>query len=273
VASGDATGPYPVLFVCVVACAFYLLDGVEAAVQGALVFAAYGAALAMLPGRSPGSIIVHAAVLFASVWFAGLVLGALRTKEEGLVERITDSSNADAGSRVLDRQGVDRVLAVEAERSRRSGIPFALITCAVDSIGLRSREARSRAASRLTAVAAKAVGGAIRRTDFVGRLGPNLLAVVAIYTDERAAAAMVERIRELALDAGGAREAPTLSFGIAIFPRNADSPVTLLDAAESALESARELGGERSLVTTRTSSSISSGVDERGAEVRVATGA
>ena len=270
VASGDASSPYAVLYVCVVACAFFLLDGIEAAVQAALVFAAYGAALAMLPGRTPSSVIVHAGVLFASVWFAGLLLGALRVKQERLVERIADSSH---GSRVLDRQGIDRVLAVEAERSLRSGIPFALITCAVDSIDLRSRDARSPAASGLIAVAAKAVGGAIRRTDFVGRLGPNLLAVIAIYSDERAASAMVERIRELGRDSGGAEHGLTLSFGIGIFPRNGDTPDSLLEAAESALEAARGLDGERSLVATRTVNSSSTGAEMRRADVHIAPGA
>jgi GGDEF domain-containing protein len=271
VVSGDASSSYPLLYVCVAACAFYLLDGIDAAFQAALIFAAYGAALAMLPGRAPSRVAVHAGVLFVSVWFAGLVVAALRVKQQRLVERLSDSgSHADAWSRLLDSHGLDRVLAVEAERSGRSGIPFALIACAVDSIDLRSRDARSSAASRLTTVAAKAVRGAIRHTDFVGRLGPNLVAIVAIYTDERAAAAMVERVRELARDSGGAEENLSLSFGIAIFPRNGDSPLTLLEAAESALEAARDLGGERSLVATRMVSSSSTGIEKRSAEVRVA---
>src|SRR2546430_6832085 len=91
--------PYTTLFR-----SFFLLDGIEAAVQAALVFAAYGAALAMLPGRTPSSVIVHAGVLFASVWFAGLLLGALRVKQERLVERIAGNSY---GQRWPHKAGID----------------------------------------------------------------------------------------------------------------------------------------------------------------------
>ena len=97
--------------------------------------------------------------------------------------------------------------------------------------------------------------------------------MIAIYSDERAASAMVERIRELGRDSGGAEHGLTLSFGIGIFPRNGDTPDSLLEAAESALEAARGLDGERSLVATRTVNSSSTGAEMRRADVHIAPGA
>ncbi|MBV9212975.1 MAG: diguanylate cyclase [Actinobacteria bacterium] len=247
--SGDASSPFPVLYVPLVAAAFSMLPRVAAAIHACFAAAVYAAAVSLFPGTHAVAGGPRFAVLAVTLFVGAALLNGLRTKHRDLARRIRDLRVTEAGPALLDRRGMDDVLAVEAERARRSGVRFALVAAAADG---EPFDALSPAAAERAPLVARAVTASILWTDFAGRIGPNLFCVLAIYTDERGAEALVERIRTALGKADATEGHPPLSFGIAIYGRNGQSPAALLNAAESALDAARRLGGQRSIIAPRT---------------------
>jgi diguanylate cyclase (GGDEF)-like protein len=85
---------------------------------------------------------------------------------------------------------------------------------------------------------------ALRASDDVYRLGGDELALVVAGTAAEAAR-LVERIREAVLNVGRAGPLPTLSAGVAAFPRDAGRVEELLERADAALYAAKRAGKNR----------------------------
>jgi GGDEF domain-containing protein len=265
---GDSSTPTGALFVCVATAAFCFLSRLEATAYAGLVIAAYGLVFILLPDHRAGHAVAHIGLLVLSLAVGGTLVGRLRVKHQELVRRIVDLTRNDGTPGLLDVRGLDEALVIEVERAGRSGIRFALILAAIDGIGVRTSEALAERKS--TAVSA-AVARSVRSIDFAGRLATNLFATIAIYTDERGAETLAERMRTFtAQEFGSGNDAPKLSFGIAVYGRHGTSPAALLEAAESALDTARGLGGERSIIAASGAASFAAGIDVRDAQVSVA---
>ncbi len=210
---------------------------------------------------------VLSVALFAATLFGGaMLLDALRLKHQRLADRVRDLMVGDGGAGLLERRGLEQTLAIEVERAGRSGIRFAVIVAAIDGDDLHSVDAGAAARA---AVVGQAVARSIRSIDFAGRLSSNLFCVLAIYTDERGAEAMVERVRTSVAEVAQQDALPTLSFGISIYGRHGVSAEHLLEAAESGLEEARRLGGERSILAPSRLHSAEDAAALRNPQVRV----
>ena len=266
-ANSDSSTPTGALFVCVATAAFCFLGRVEATLYAGLVVAAYGLVLILLPDHGAGQVVAHIGLLALSLAVGGTLVGRLRVKHQELVRRIIDLTRNDGTPGLLDVRGLDEALVIEVERAGRSGVRFALILAAMDGIGVRTSEA---SAERQSTLVGESVARSVRSIDFAGRLATNLFATIAIYTDERGAETLAERMRAFTAQDFGPGDAPTLSFGIAIYGRHGTSPAALLEAAESALDTARGLGGERSIIAASGAASFATGIDVRDAQVSVA---
>jgi len=84
----------------------------------------------------------------------------------------------------------------------------------------------------------------LRTSDDVYRLGGDELALVVAGTAAEAGR-LVERIREAVLNVGRAGPLPTLSAGVAAFPRDAGRVEELLEKADAALYAAKRAGKNR----------------------------
>jgi len=242
--SGDASTPYPLLYVCVVAFAFCLLNRAAALVHTMLVVAIYATTLSLFHGHNAEAALPRFAVFGVSLFAGAMLLDVLRLRHQRLTERIRDLM-VGGGAGLLDRRGLEQMLSIEVERASRSGIRFAVITAAMDGEDMHS--VHGTAAGR-AAVIGQAVAQSVRSIDLAGRLSSNLFCILAIYTDERGAEAMVERIRASLAEAAAPGAVPSLSFGISIYGWHGISSEDLLEASRSALDAARKLGGARSIV-------------------------
>jgi GGDEF domain-containing protein len=120
------------------------------------------------------------------------------------------------------------------------GVPLTLVSMAMVSLALDGQEADAIVEERLRAL----VAGRCRRTDRVAALGHGryraLLAVcnrqgALIFADR-----VVQAVEELLGDAG-----VSVACGVATWTPEMGSPEALVDAADRALDRAREQGGDR----------------------------
>jgi diguanylate cyclase (GGDEF)-like protein len=147
------------------------------------------------------------------------------------------------------------VLEYELERSRRHNHEVSLLLVRPDAFDeLTLRFGDDAAAQTLSAVA-EAIGVNLRATDVPLRLGAFDFGVILPETPSETARVVGERIR---LVVGGRRLAVadgeeidiSVALGIATFPHDATSNEDLVAAAQRALNSAADRGGNRTVLTS-----------------------
>jgi diguanylate cyclase (GGDEF)-like protein len=264
VAGQDVTSPYPIFYFLVVASAACFLRWVEVVIQGGFVAIAYATSLALIPGGTHGDRWeVWAVALAVGIGF----IGVLRHKQNQLVQHFGEITRIDALTGLLNARGVEETLVREIERARRSDCPFGLMVAAVDGFlghQVRFGDAEARA---VIVQAGRAISEGKRAIDAAGRLEEDHFALLSTYTDERGAAELAQRVRDIANDGLEARGKLAMSLGIASYPRHGKTPEELLDAARGALAEARELGGNRTLVARAPEHSIEERMQGAPAEV------
>jgi len=257
-ASGNAAGPYPLLYFLVATAAFCFLGPVEAALQATVILAAYGVGLVLAP-PSVGSAPLRGVLFALALCAGGASIGALRARHDRLMSEFRRLSRTDPLTGLLTRDGFDVAMANELERARRSGSRFGLIVTSIDGFDALSAAEREF----LLVVAGRTAAAAKRNVDSAARLGDDELAIIATYTDERGAGVLAERI----CDQGREHGRVTLSAGVVSYPRHGASTEQLLGAARDARAAAAELGGDRVLVATSAADSIAARL--ASADVRV----
>lgn len=124
------------------------------------------------------------------------------------------------------------------------GIPATLILLEVDDFAEWRSERASSEAQRALRGVGEALSAVTRRSDLAARVGESLFALTLVDCNLAGGRLVADRI-DLQLDS--VREATGLRFslGIAAYQREMTRPEDLKDGAESALRSARALGGDR----------------------------
>lgn len=163
----------------------------------------------------------------------GLLPGGRDTEEAG-----AEPYDPDDEVSPLPREETEQRLVELLRRAEREGEPLSVIAFGVEGIGAQPAEVRREVW--------KAMHDQIDREDVLGRLGPaRFLAILPGLTSGRASV-VAERVRAnvapLSPDGG---PAPVLSAGIAAAERGGSRPSEILAQAESALDQARRLGGDR----------------------------
>jgi diguanylate cyclase (GGDEF)-like protein len=175
-------------------------------------------------------------------------VGALTTELAHLAR--TDGATRDKLTGVLARHVFEEALDHEVLSASRHGAPSLVV---VDLDGLtRFMEVQGHLAGDLHLVRmTEILAAASRRSDVVGRLGVDQLALVLPRTDQSRALVVARRVlaRSLAdaragerAEPGSTRHAPRLSVAVAWLPAPT-SAGDLLGAAEQALDRARRSGG------------------------------
>jgi diguanylate cyclase (GGDEF)-like protein/putative nucleotidyltransferase with HDIG domain len=235
-ASPHRAAAYAMFYVWVGLVAGYFLSWPHVGVQVGLVAGCYAGAL------------VHDPHGGGAVQYV-MGVGTLRRGVSTLFSRLASSARTDQLTGLLNRRGFDQVLDIEVERSIRSGSPLGLLLIDLDdfkSVNERNGHAAGDEALRLFAAA---LAGGIRRVDRAARIDGEEFAVLLPDTEAHSAYLLAERLRgRLAHQRPAAPLELPLSVGVVSCPKHATTAEQLLHDGERALEAAKVLGGERSVM-------------------------
>ena len=164
---------------------------------------------------------------------------------------VGDAHGIDPITGLLDDHGFAEAFDRELERAGRTDQPLSLIVGVLDALdsadwveGTGSEDALRRAAD--------VIRSAKRSWDSAAHLEGHELLLLAPDTDEHGAYVLAERVRtaiEPSLREEGAQP-PTASFGIVTSPIHGQTPEILMQAARQALDAARSLGRNRSVISS-----------------------
>jgi diguanylate cyclase (GGDEF)-like protein len=173
----------------------------------------------------------------------------LREQNEALREaraRIEELSRRDPLTGLTNRRWLDEVLRIEVERARRYGAPFSVVMADLDHFKAVNDSHGHTVGDQVLKGAAKALSGATRITDVVGRYGGEEFLVVLPNTGLDQALTMAERLRSAvrAMPVSFRSEPVTGSFGVAAWSRD-DSVAGLVGRADAALYEAKRAGRDR----------------------------
>jgi diguanylate cyclase (GGDEF)-like protein len=198
------------------------------------------------------------------------VVALLRDRLVGTIERLATFASRDPLTELLNRRGFQDVFDIELERSRRSGAPLSLVVADIDGLA-RVNEGLGHAAGdeALRAVAA-ALESVKRSFDSAARVGGEEFALLAPDCDEHGAYMLAERVRvDVASASAAAGQNLTLSLGVATFPGHGTSAEALLRAADQALHAAKDLGADRTVISSAEVSGAAGPAPRSGREPRV----
>lgn len=165
--------------------------------------------------------------------------------ETTLAMALTDNLTGLGNSRQFQEQ-----LEREMARAQRGGKPLSLIMLDSDSLkSINDRYGHAVGNAHLLAIAS-AIRESTRRGDVTCRYAGDEFMIILPDTDEEAAVAVAERIRqavasaplEVGTDAESQPLFTTVSIGVATFPRHGETPDALLRAADTAMYRAKYLG-------------------------------
>jgi diguanylate cyclase (GGDEF)-like protein len=181
-------------------------------------------------------VLVQAYISVMSVMF--VVLAAVVAEHKHAERQLRELAITDPLTGLANYRRLIEVLRAEIARSRRTGRSFSVVF--VDMDGLKAVNDRfghlvgSRALCR--------VGDALRRTsrglDTPARYGGDEFAIVLPETTEEGGQAVLKRISDR-LAADPDKPQLSVSGGLAVFPRDGDSPTMLLRTADRALYAAK----------------------------------
>lgn len=206
---------------------------------------------------------LYAPVLGTSRWipwvlFLAIVLGALyalwllftlansRTRLVLLYAELDRVARLDGLTAVYNRRQLDEDLSREVAGSRRYGRSAAFILLDLDHFKRANDTYGHQVGDTILQQTAAFLTGAVRDIDRVYRYGGEEFAVIAPDTHEQGAHQLTERLRagiEESLHPSG--NALTASFGVALIPGTAQTPETVISAADHALYEAKAAGRNR----------------------------
>ena len=166
--------------------------------------------------------------------------------EEHLCRAVTHDELTDA----LKRESFLERLEGDLANSRRHSTPVALIAWDLDDLKSLNDRHGYAAGDRILAATTKAVTGAIRREDAVGRRGGEEFTMSSRGTRPDVALLVAERLRrrvaDTVVESEGSSVRVTASFGVAESVANRiDDAEALLAAADAALGRAKAAGKNR----------------------------
>jgi diguanylate cyclase (GGDEF)-like protein/putative nucleotidyltransferase with HDIG domain len=182
-----------------------------------------------------------------------LVLAWIGLRQRGRIRtlqaRIDSAASTDMLTGLLNRSATEALLERELDRSRRAGVPLAVIVGDLDGFkALNDRHGHLAGDAAIVRVA-RDLDKWKRRIDSAARIGGEEFAIVLPDTDERGAFILAERLRRAAHRSFADSPVPlTISFGVASHPAHAADARAMLRAAERALAAAKDLGRDRTVI-------------------------
>jgi diguanylate cyclase (GGDEF)-like protein len=248
---GSESAYGPLLYVWVTMFAFYVFSRGVALAHLALMAAAYALALVLEdPAENPlDSWIATVGTLLGT----GLFVSFVRHRLSIMFHRLREAAHRDPLTDLLNRRGFEGVFDTELERARRAHQALSLIVGDLDRFKRVNDTHGHAAGDAVLERVADAIRGAKRGFDSAARVGGEEFAVLAPDCDEHGAYMLAERIRAAVHEALSGRENEaqlTISFGISTFPLHGQSADGLLRTADQALYAAKQLGRNRSVISS-----------------------
>jgi diguanylate cyclase (GGDEF)-like protein len=175
---------------------------------------------------------------------AGALGAALGARLE--LERLRRQPGRDPVTGLPDAHAFHHRFAEELARSRRHGVPLAVLEVDLDHFGaLNARHGRA-AGDAVLSETALVLKLQLRESDVLSRLGGDAFAMVLPETDAGPALRCADRIRRAIEEHRFARVGRiSVSAGVASCPRDGVEPLELLNCAEQALGIAKKSGRRR----------------------------
>lgn len=232
----------------------YLLMGFS---RRAIVFCgSTGIALYFLVAQlTPGplnfaALVLQVVVLVDAVFM--VLLGAMaREQREGVLAAVRTQlsilATTDSLTGCLNQPEFTRVTTAEVERAVRCRYPVAMLAIDVDHFKVINDTHGHLTGDDVLGRLGSILRAGVRRTDSVGRIGGDELAVLCPETDLPEATELAERLRSAArgLSVG---TPVTLSIGISLLGRGETDPQPLRERADLALYDAKRKGRDRYVV-------------------------
>jgi diguanylate cyclase (GGDEF)-like protein/putative nucleotidyltransferase with HDIG domain len=236
-------GPLPYAWVVLFAFSFFALPA--ALLHLGLVGLGY--ALVLVEESSPGNRVDGWLATTGTLLVGGLFVVLVRDRMTALIANLADAAHRDALTGLLNRRGFQEVFDVELERARRAAAPVSLIVGDLDRFKRVNDLYGHAAGDAALRNVADTIRSAKRRVDNAARIGGEEFALLASDSDEHGAYMLAERIRE---EVEGSDDGLTMSFGVATFPLHGQSHEALLRAADQALYAAKQLGRNRTVISS-----------------------
>jgi diguanylate cyclase (GGDEF)-like protein len=173
--------------------------------------------------------------------------------------RLAQLAVTDGLTGLYNHRHLHERLALEVERSQRSGLPLSLLMLDVDHFKLFNDTFGHPAGDEVLRQLARVLNDARRANDVVARNGGEEFALILVDTAKFTAAKVAERVRErvfahdFAEAAHGSSRAAskiTVSLGVATFPDDGSDAEALVRAADTALYAAKRAGRNRVVLAT-----------------------
>jgi diguanylate cyclase (GGDEF)-like protein len=256
--SGADTSPFAFLYLWVALYALNFFSPTKAALHILFIAIAYAAVLAadLASGHTESGLLTAfgeaaprwtftVGTLLVAVAFVRM----LKDRLDGLVMRFADAAREDPVTGLRNRRGFDETFDLEVERARRTGRTLSLVLGDLDhfkEVNDRLGHPHGDEVLRRTAELLRATN---RRIDLPARVGGEEFAVLLPDSDERGAYVAAERMRRAIREHFADDSMPlTISFGVASFPAHGDNTDDLMESADQALYTAKDIGRDCSVI-------------------------
>jgi diguanylate cyclase (GGDEF)-like protein len=183
----------------------------------------------------------------------GMVLAAVVAEHKHAEAQLRELATTDPLTGLFNYRRLIEVLRGEIARSSRTKRPFAVLF--VDMNGLKKINDKHGhlAGSRALCRVADTLRRSCRTTDTPARFGGDEFAVVLPETGDEGGRLVLARVAER-LGADTDRPAVSVSGGVAVYPRDGDTPTLLLRAADRSLyeSKARATAARKAAADART---------------------
>ncbi|WP_456451540.1 diguanylate cyclase [Hydrogenimonas sp.] len=175
----------------------------------------------------------------------GLVSIQMRLERDALIRRLDTMAHTDSLTGVLNRYRGVELIELEIVRAERYGHPFSIIFFDIDNFKTINDTFGHEMGDRVLVEVARAVGGAVRRTDTLIRWGGEEFLILLPETGLNEAVHLGHKLRECIENRDNGIPLPvTASFGITEW-KSGQSLDTLISRADAKMYEAKRMGRNR----------------------------